>query len=232
MPPKALLLDFDGLVCDTERASHRAWKELYAEHALEFPDSVWQAMVGHAEGELLAAADLAGRISTIDVQALATRRRRRKRDLCDTEPLRPGVRALLDTAARRSVPAAVVSSSPRDWVVPHLDRLGVRAQFSVVVTGDMTARHKPHPDLYELALARLGLGPRSVVAFEDSAVGVRAARAAGILCVAVANAVVDPADLSHADFVLPSLSDYDIAAQADRAQPATAEVSVTEGTTG
>jgi HAD superfamily hydrolase (TIGR01509 family) len=210
--PEAILLDFDGLICDTERIAHLSWQELYAEHGLEFPDRVWRAMAGRADGERVACADLAGRLGVRDVTALAARRRRRKRELCAGEPLRPGVLALLDAAARHRVPAAVVSSSPHDWVGPHLTRLGVLGHFALVINGDMTARHKPHPDLYELALARLGTSARGAVAFEDSAVGVRAAQAAGLRCVAVPSAVADPAELAHADVVLHSLADHELVA--------------------
>ncbi|MFF3455564.1 HAD family hydrolase [Streptomyces sp. NPDC002730] len=208
--PGAVLLDFDGLICDTESAGHRAWREIYAECGLEFPDGLWRSMVGRADGERLAAGHLADLIGGGDTPALVARRKQRKLDLCRSEPLRPGVRELLDAARDGGVPAVVVSSAPHAWVAPHLDRLGVRDRFAFLVTGDLTDRHKPHPDLYELALSRLGCPPARAEAFEDSAIGVRAARAAGVRCVAVPNAVGDPAELVHADAVLPSLSDYDL----------------------
>ncbi|MFJ2742612.1 HAD family hydrolase [Streptomyces sp. NPDC087440] len=214
-PPQALFFDFDGLICDTESAAHRSWQELYAEHGLSFPDTLWSAMVGRADGEALAANRLAQLLDGADTTALVARRRRRKRELCDAEPLRPGVRALLESARADGVPAAVVSSSPYAWVAPHLDRLEVRHLFAFLVTGDLTERHKPHPDLYESALRGLE-GPPSgaVVAFEDSATGVRAARAAGVYCVAVPNGVGSAADLAHADAVLPSLTHYELGTRA------------------
>lgn len=47
---------------------------------------------------------------------------------------------------------AVASSSPRDWLERHLDRAGVLNQFEVLAAGDEVARHKPAPDVHELAL--------------------------------------------------------------------------------
>lgn len=207
--PAAVLFDFDGLICDTERAGHRAWQELYAEHGLHFPPALWQSMVGRHGGEHLAVEDLTRSLAgDVDAAALAARRRRRKDELCEAEPLRPGVLALLHEAADGGIPAVLVSSASSTWVTGHLERLGVLGRFAFLITGDLTERHKPHPDLYQLALRRLGCRPGDALAFEDSPVGVRAARAAGVPCVAVANAVGDPAELAGADTVLPSLADH------------------------
>jgi putative hydrolase of the HAD superfamily len=216
--PEALLFDFDGLICDTERCGYRAWQETYAECGLEFPDALWRSMVGRADGERLAAGHLADLIGGADAPSLVARRKERKVRLCHSEPLRPGVRELLDAAESSAVPAAVVSSAPHAWVAPHLDRLGVRGRFAFLVTGDLTERHKPCPDLYELALRRLGRPGTAVVAFEDSAIGVRAAQAAGVRCVAVPNGAGDPDDLAHADAVLPSLTHYDLLADGVRTE--------------
>ncbi|MBV7696595.1 HAD family phosphatase [Streptomyces sp. TRM70350] len=216
--PRAVLLDFDGLICDTESAGHRAWREIYAACGLRFPESLWHSMVGRADGERLAADDLAARVGGTRAATLVADRKERKRQLCDSQPLRPGVRELLDAARARGVQAAVVSSAPHAWVAHHLQRLGVRDRFAALVTGDLAARHKPHPDLYELALRVLDCAPAHAVAFEDSAIGVRAARAAGVRCLAVPNAVGDAAELGHADAVLPSLTHYDLAADGFRTE--------------
>jgi HAD superfamily hydrolase (TIGR01509 family) len=216
--PAAVLLDFDGLICDTEHAGLTAWREVYAEHGLRFPAELWRAMVGRADGERLAAEHLTARIGAERGPAAVARRKERKWRLCDGEPLRPGVGALLDAAREGGVPAAVVSSAPHAWVGPHLERLGVHDRFATVVTGDLTPRHKPHPDLYELALRRLGCAPGRALAFEDSAIGVRAARAAGVRCVAVPNGAGDADELRLADAVLPSLAHYDLAADLVRTE--------------
>ncbi|MBO8195401.1 HAD-IA family hydrolase [Streptomyces oryzae] len=230
--PGALLFDFDGLLCDTEAAGHRAWCELYAEHGRAFPASTWREMVGREDGELLAVRRLVGgdggEGDAAHAEELLARRRWRKRQLCSREPLRPGAFELLQEAARAGVPAAVVSSGPASWVAGHLERLGVRELFALLVTGDQVRRPKPHPEPYLLALRRLGRGAGEAVAFEDSPVGVRAARAAGVWCVAVDNAAGGPADLSEADAVLDTLADFRLTApygggRHDRVRPETSE---------
>ena len=207
MRPHALFLDFDGLICDTERAAFRSWQELYAWHGLEFGRDLWARMAGNARGEDVAVADLSRRHRAPTASELAWRRAR-KRLLCNQEPLRAGVVRLLDTAAAYGVPVAVVSSSPRAWVVGHLDRLGIADRVAPVITGDDVAHHKPAPDLYHLALGFARVRPADAVAFEDSGPGVRAAKAARLWCVAVPSSVGSRASVAAADLILDSIADY------------------------
>lgn len=208
MATDALLLDFDGLICDTERAAYRSWAMLYARHGLKFPDEVWAAIAGRPTGESYAARDVAERLGRdLSAEELAERRRDKAR-LADAEPLRPGIAQLLESAAQREIPCAVVSSARRDWVFGHLRRLAVLDRFTVVVTGEQVKAHKPAPDLYLLALDLLEVGPRASLALEDSPVGVAAAKAAGLTCVAVPSAHGARAALIMADLVLDSLEQF------------------------
>jgi len=203
-----LFLDFDGLICDTERAARRSWDDAYRELGLVFPASVWEQMAGRPDGERVALSDLSRRLGGPVTDAVRSRRRLRKQELSAAEPLRPGVAALITGAARRGLALAVVSSSPRSWVEGHLLRLGVLDRFPVIVCGDEVVRRKPAPDLYYLALRRTGLTADRVIAFEDSAPGVQAAQAAGLPCIAIPNGASGATDLSHATLVLGSLESY------------------------
>jgi HAD superfamily hydrolase (TIGR01509 family) len=206
----ALLFDFDGLLCDTERAAYRSWVWLYHRFGLTFPEEVWAAMAGRPDGELLARADLVGRLGYGPDERIWLDRRRLKWRLADTEPARPGVPELLRHAGDRGLALAVVSNSPAGWLRFHLRRLGVAGWFATVVCGADAVRHKPAPDLYRVALRRLARTPAQAVAFEDTARGVAAARAAGLRCVGVPNATGAPADLAAADLVLDSLQGLDL----------------------
>ncbi|WP_405915760.1 HAD family hydrolase [Streptomyces sp. NBC_00728] len=201
----ALLWDFDGLVCDTERSAHRSWETLYGRHGLDFPDTVWAVMTGRASGEVHAIRDLSVRLGRDLTERERAERRADKARLANEEPLRPGVAALLERAARHGVPCAIVSSSPAAWVLGHLERLGVADRFALVVTGDQVEARKPAPDLYLRALELLGRPADTCLALEDSPLGVAAAKSAGLACVAVPNAMGTPAPLAAADLVLDSL---------------------------
>ena len=118
-----------------------------------------------------------------------------------------GVREYVAEAKRRGLGLAVASSSSRAWVLGHLHRLDLAAQWDAVRTLDDVARTKPAPDLYLSAVDALGVAPGEAVAFEASANGIAAAKDAGLLCVAVPNALTAGMDLSRADLRLTSLSE-------------------------
>jgi len=118
-----------------------------------------------------------------------------------------GVREYVADAKRLGLRLAVASSSSRAWVLGHLERLHLNADWDAVRTRDDVARTKPAPDLYLSAVAALGVAPKEAVAFEDSANGIAAAKDAGLLCVAVPNALTAGMDLSRADLRLASLAE-------------------------
>ncbi|WP_184962978.1 HAD family hydrolase [Nonomuraea endophytica] len=205
MAVRGLFFDFDGLLCDTERAARQSWRDLYGRFGLAFPESVWAAMTGRPSGAEIAAGHLGRTLGRAVTEEEVAWRLARKQELSDAEPLRPGVRALAGEAARRGIMLAVVSGSPRSWVAGHLGRLGALEWFDHLVTADGGIAVKPAPDLYLLALRRCGLRAEEVLALEDSEVGVAAARAAGLRCVAVPSAAGRHADLGAASAVLDTL---------------------------
>jgi len=79
--------------------------------------------------------------------------------------------------------------------------------FSAVITGDVYLRQKPFPDVYNLALARLGVPARRAIAFEDSAIGAQSAKAAGLFTVVTPSVWDHDGDFAVADLILPSLGD-------------------------
>jgi putative hydrolase of the HAD superfamily len=205
MKIRALLFDFDGLIVDTETPSLASWQELYRAHGQELTLDRWSAAIGTIDGfdPVAHLEELAG---PIDRDTALSQRRERDLALCDVEDLRPGVLGYLEEARRRGLAIAIVSSASRDWIDRHLTRLERTEHFDEIVTADgEVARAKPLPVLYLEALERLGLSAREAVAFEDSPNGVRAAKAAGLFCVAVPNGVTAALGLDEADLVVPSL---------------------------
>ena len=213
---RALLFDFDGLLLDTESPSHTAWRELYDEFGHEFPQSEWLATIGTLShfNPLAHLSDLG---AVFDADELAGRRRRRKHQLCDAEELRPGIAEYLAEAGRRDLKTAIVTSGPRDWIDRHLTRLGLDSRFDAIVCADREPkRAKPSPTLYLEALETLNISAADAIALEDSPNGVRAAKAAGIFCVAVPNPITRELDLAEADLVVETLEDLPFDALIER----------------
>jgi HAD superfamily hydrolase (TIGR01509 family) len=209
---RALLFDFDGLLLDTESPALESWQSIYAEYGAKLPVAVWvQGVIGRATGT--AAFDPVAHLEevtgrTLDRAMVRRRRARREQELLPTS-LAPGVERYLAGAAARDLRTAIVTSEYRDRVLAHLRRLAVTHAWDAIVCADGDAtRSKPRPTLYLEALDLLGVDRREAIAFEDSPNGVRAAKAAGLFCVAVPNAVTRGADgLEAADLLVASLAD-------------------------
>jgi len=202
----AVVLDFDGLIVDTESPILAIWQEVFREHGCELSLHDWERALGsHGAYDPCAhLAELTGRI--FDHEALRTAVRARNTEACGRQPLLPGVADLLDQARSIGLRTAVASSSTRGWVEGWLERHGVRSVVDAVCGREDVARVKPEPDLFLLAAARLGVPPAACVVFEDSPNGIRAAKRAGMACVAVPNPVTARLRLPDPDLVLPSLA--------------------------
>lgn len=205
MPTRALVFDFDGTLADTESAVLQAWQEVFREHGTELPMDAWYAVIGTQHTTPAMFALLAEHAPDIDPEAMRPHTRARVVKLLETLGPREGVRSYLETAKDHGLKLAVASSSSGAWVNPHLERLGLDRYFDAVLTGDLH-QAKPDPDLYLAALAALGTAPTDTIAFEDTPHGVTAAKAAGLTCVAVPNAITESLDFGQADVVLPSFT--------------------------
>jgi HAD superfamily hydrolase (TIGR01509 family) len=206
---RGLLFDFDGLLIDTETPSRLAYEELYRDHGHELPLDTWATRVGTIGAEWDPDAHLEELVgSPLDRRQLVDWLRAREFELCDLEDLRPGIEDYLREAELRGLRTAIVSSSTREWIARHLDRLDRSNGWGAIVAADGdVARAKPQPDLYVEALAALGLEPSEAIAFEDSVNGIRAAKGAGVFCVAVPNPITETFALDEADLLLSSLED-------------------------
>jgi HAD superfamily hydrolase (TIGR01509 family) len=99
----------------------------------------------------------------------------------------PGVHDLLEQLRARHIKLAVASCADRIKIEANLKAIEVEpAWFHAIVAGDEVQNVKPAPDIYLAAAERLGVAPQSCSVIEDSINGIRAAKAAGMRCVAVA----------------------------------------------
>lgn len=110
----------------------------------------------------------------------------------------------------RGLLLAITSSAVRNSIETILDRFDLLSLFAVIVDGGEVHRGKPDPEAYLITAGRLGIDPARSVVFEDSAIGVRAAKAAGMYCIAVRNPKAKIVqDLSPADAVAYSFEEID-----------------------
>jgi HAD superfamily hydrolase (TIGR01509 family) len=208
---RAVLFDFDGTLWDSESAVFEVFRELYRDFGHELPLESWASAIGTLGGfdpyrrlaELVAGA--------LDLSAIEGRTEMRIGAATEAVALRPGVEAFLKEVDDAGLMRGIVSSDTADWIGTHLRRLGQADGWAVVACANgVRERAKPRPDLYLEALAALGVSARDAVAFEDSPNGISAAKAAGMACVCVPNALTASLDVSHADALFATFEDLHV----------------------
>ncbi len=188
----ALIFDFDGTIAETERDGHRvAYNAAFADARAGWRWDVptYGTLLAVAGGKERLAQfiarerpDLAHDERATLVALLHESKRRHFDRLADDLPLRPGIMRLVAEARAARVRCAIATTASPSGVAALLRRDSTFARaFDVIVAGDAVPQKKPAPDIYALALERLGIAADAALAFEDSAVGLRAARAAGLV---------------------------------------------------
>jgi len=145
---KAVIFDFDGLILDTETAELSIWQDLFLEAGITFDLEAYRDNVGsyaihpYRPEKILEAIQQNGRTAA----DIAEEVRNRTIEITSESQPMPGVLSVIQSAKAKGLKLAVGSSSPMNWVKPHLVRLGLWEQFDTVVTNDDVALCKPSPE--------------------------------------------------------------------------------------
>lgn len=219
----ALLFDCDGVIAETERDAHRitfnqafAAKGVKAEWGVEeygellkigggkermthyFDKVGWPSQVGPSEGERKSFVQDLHLLKTAKFQGLVE---------SGAVPLRPGVSRLVDDAFASGIKVAVCSTSSVDAVTTIVRTLlgEERLAKMKIFAGDMVSRKKPAPDVYLLGASTLGVEPARCWVVEDSEIGLKAAKAAGMRCVVTKSIYTAQEDFANADVCIDNL---------------------------
>lgn len=205
----AVIFDLDGVLIDSEQVWDAVREELAHERGGRWHDGAQRAMMGMSSlewsrymNEQIGLSETPGEINRIVVERMLVR-------YAGGPPWLPRAREVLALIAAQ-YPIALASSSNRPLIDAVLEAGGVTALFRATVSSEEVARGKPAPDVYLEAARRLAIDAAACVAVEDSQNGIRAAKAAGMACIAIPNAHFPPgAALAEADLVLRSVADLD-----------------------
>ena len=187
----ALIFDVDGTLAETEEVHRRAFNEAFAAAGLpwHWDEPLYARLLDVTGGkERIRHFIDGGAQPDLDPAAIArlhADKTARYTALVATGqvPLRPGVARLLDEAEAAGLRLAVATTTtPANVDALLRATLGPEApaRFAVIAAGDMVPAKKPAPDIYRLALERLGLPPGRCIAVEDTVNGLRSAAGAGI----------------------------------------------------
>jgi len=174
----ALLFDCDGTLADTMPAHYRAWLHLTEVHGLAFDEDRFYAMGGKPTREIVAT--LAGEVGLeIDIDgAVHMKEASFLAQLEHVEAIDPVVDVVLRSRGR--IPIAVVTGGHRAVCQRILAHVGLADCFDTIVASEDTAKHKPNPEPFLEAARRLSARPERCVVWEDTDLGIAAAKAAGM----------------------------------------------------
>ena len=172
----AILFDCDGTLADTMPAHYRAWLHVTKHHGILFDEDRFYALGGRPTRDILAT--LANEASIeIDLDhASEMKESAFLEQVKHVTAIDPVIAAL--RRAHGHVPVAVVTGGYRDVCEKILLQIGIREFFDCIVASEDTNRHKPHPDPFLEAARRLGVAPEGCLVWEDSDLGIEAARQA------------------------------------------------------
>lgn len=175
-----LIFDCDGTLADTMPAHYKAWLALLGRFNIPFPEPRFYAMGGMPTASIIRVLAAEVGVVVTDVDAMVLEKERTFLTYLDAvtriEPV-----LVIAAAYRGKLPIAVASGGYRDTITRTLDRLNIRDWFDAMVTAEDTPRHKPEPDVFLEAAKRLRVDAAKCVVFEDTDIGLEAARRAGML---------------------------------------------------
>ena len=208
-PGLALIFDLDGVIVNSMPVHELSWARYLESIGLHVPDMV-QRMHGRRNDEIFR--DFLGPLpSDTEIFAHGAAKERLYREMMQgrlQEYMVPGVVNLLEQTEH--IPIGLASNAERPNIDFILDGAGLRKHFQAIVDGSQVERPKPAPEVYLRAAQTLTTAPRNCIVFEDSPVGVAAARAAGarVIGILTQGEALDHVDFAVPDFRGPKLAEY------------------------
>jgi len=206
---KTVLWGMDGVIADSNSFHLAAWRETFAKRKASFTKKDFTRLFG-ARSDFIIHNVLGKESPKEDIETLTQEKERSFREKArgNIKPF-PGVIKLLDIIKKGNFKLALVSSAPKENIDLVSEELNIEGYFDCIVYGQEVVESKPSPQIYLLAAEKLEAKPKDCIVIEDSPPGIKAAKAAGMRCLAVAN-THPKRELREADKVVDSLKEVDL----------------------
>ena len=206
---KAVIFDQDGLMFDSERLVAEGWAAAGKSRGYNIDEDFLKTIRGRSPKEIKAAFELKFG-ADVPYDEMNAEKRRRTYEYVGKYgiPVKAGLKELLEYLYERGIPAAVATSSSREWTEGNLNSTGISKYIKLSVYGEMVSRGKPAPDIFLLAAEKLGEKAENCLVLEDSLQGNQAAINGGFVGIMVPD-LTPPTDYLKQNLfaVCPSLTD-------------------------
>jgi len=206
---KTILWDMDGVISDSYSFHFVAWQETFAKRGIKFTKKDFTQLFG-TRNDFIISSIMGRELPEEDVKSMAQEKEENfRRKATGNIKSFPGVVRLLNALKKGNFKLGLVSSAPKENIDLVLSELNLAGIFDCIVFGQEVSQSKPGPQIYLLAAKKLEVTPNDCVVIEDSPLGVKAAKTAGMKCLAITNA--HPRQkLNEADKVVDSLENVDL----------------------
>jgi HAD superfamily hydrolase (TIGR01509 family) len=206
---EAVVFDVDGVIIDSEPLWSEAERQLLARRNLTYSQELKPLLMGLDSREAVRIIKKHYDLGEA-VEELVHERNQLVSELIRQhgQPI-PHVLDLIRRVRDRGLKAVVASSSPYALVELVVDKLGIGPFLDLVLSGDEVSRGKPAPDIYDTVAKTLGVAPECCLVIEDAPNGVRAAKAAGMRCLAITTGA-SKVELAAADQVVEDFRSLDL----------------------
>ncbi|NLC59264.1 MAG: HAD family phosphatase [Armatimonadetes bacterium] len=204
MQRQGVIFDLDGVLVDSSALHLESWRIVGAERGFTMTEQLFWETFGMPNRQIFALL-FPEPLSEEEAQELSEHKEAVYRQLAAGRlQALPGAVPLLNSLRAAGFRVALGSSTPQSNIAVILRAVGIEDCFDAIVCGDDVTHGKPHPEVFLKAAERLHLPPECCVVVEDAVVGVQAAKAAGMRCLAVTT--THPAEkLTEADRVVDTL---------------------------
>jgi len=179
----AYLFDCDGTIADSMPLHYVAWKTALAEWNCSFDEQLFYAWGGIPVAEIISLLNKRDGLS-MPVEGVSSRKENLYLEMLPKLKAVPEVVEHIEAQHGR-IPFAVVSGSTRDSVTASLTSLQLLDRFDTLVCAGEYEKGKPDPEAFLLAASKLGVAPETCLVFEDTDLGIQAAKAAGMASVKI-----------------------------------------------
>ena len=204
----AVLFDMDGVIVDTEPLHHKAYYKMFEENGIIVKEELYQSFTGqtthHVCSQLKDIFDLKK-----SPEALVQTKRRYFKHYFDHDPdfdLLPGVKDLIRFYHENGIKLILASSASRNTINWVLSRFDLDRYFMDRISGAELKASKPHPEIFMKAAQMAGESLENCIVIEDSTNGIKAARSAGIYCIAYRSLHSKNQDYTLADRLIDDFS--------------------------
>ncbi len=186
---KGIIFDCDGTLADTMPLHWRAWNVVASRHRLEFGKERFYSLGGIPSRDILKILSAEQGLALDHIAVAHEKEAEYLPLIAQVEPINAVVGVARENYGK--IPLAVASGGTRAIIGQVLDHLGIRRLFQAIVTSEDVTRQKPAPDIFLEAARRIGVPPQFCRAYEDTELGLKAIRAAGMQAVDVRELVPD-----------------------------------------